>query len=565
MKRAQNRKHNPGFGRNAEQPEQKMDFSITETVGGNAKSKGKGTQPQRVPRILVDKCYVGKLKAHSDIIARKDIYLGNRLFTQPVNERVLITKDCPDLQTALNSFSGQHAQAKLIELPPGVHKGCFRLDRMSSTVSIEGSTLGLRIVGDSRYIAGMTYTHGVPLSYNSLDKGAKGTSPPIGKEGATVELITEKNHLRITTGASNPDFSQLGLTNKDRIILRTEHGELTERVITAVDGNTIAFSGLEISKVTAITFCPNVVFIPDENESEPSFVVANASVTFRGIRFSVPTINGNDFKSRSNILSVIGSSTVNVLGCMFDDLSRRVKTGVSLSVGAVLFSGEIDDIGRESKSSTIYPITVLGCEKTAVKLTSGSTLAECCLTIMGCAGAGCLLKAGARFTPHKLIAIGNGVGIKCYSGSICAPIRDASFIQNGISIASEVGSVITMPASSFAPSNVKVHTVDGQLNNTFGNQLIHPANNAPVALTMNPGMCIGDIRIYAGKEYFLTGFGSEKHTFTLTEGATFIGLGSGNCCRFCGDKDGESIRFLVLDEKVVLVTACNGVEWDSGN
>ena len=207
------RKHNPHFSGNQTPAE----FSVTETVGGAGKSKG---QMKREKKILVEKAYLGTVKCHNDGIFRKNVYIGGTLFTQPHNEKVIIGKDCPDLQSVFNSFAGQHAQARWIQLPPGAHKGCFRIDRGSSTVSIEGSTLGLRIVGDTRYIAGMAFVHGLPLTYRSVDKDSK-LYPLIGNEDAEVELSCEGNKLKITCGSA-PDFTKLGVNSSDLVLIRDE-------------------------------------------------------------------------------------------------------------------------------------------------------------------------------------------------------------------------------------------------------------------------------------------------------------------------------------------------------
>ena len=337
-----------------------------------------------------------------------------------------------------------------------------------------------------------------------------------------------------------------------------------------MNGSVLTLTGLPLNKVTSIVFCPNVTLFPDEGMNEPSFLVANASATFRGIRFCAPIISGNNYRARSSLLTVIGNSTVNVLGCLFDDLSRRVTNGIHVSTGSLVFSSEIDDIGKESRIPTVYPITVVGCNATAVHLGSGATLGESHLSVFGCGGAGCYLRAGSRLVPTKLLAMGNTIGCKCYSASTCAPVKDAAFVANGISIASEVGSLVSMPQSQFAPSNIKVHTSSGQVNAAFKNQLIR--SGTPVCLHLNPALMIEDIPIYRGKEYAVY---SEAvivplldieedippHSIKLNEGCSFTGLGAGSVCIFNGE--GCGLTFTILNDKTVLVTQCHGCSFSS--
>ena len=323
-------------------------------------------------RLTAASAYFDRTKVNSDAFIRRDLYLGHRLFTSPYNERILIGSidaQCPHLQAAINTLSGQHAQAKLISLGPGTYPGHYRLDRLASTVSIDGLTLGLRIIGDNRPLAGMTYVSGCPFLHSSEDSKVK-KGDPIKIES------TDGNKIRIFQGSQQLDFISMGLVKDDTVLIQTANS-LFERVVTEVEKESFSVNGnpLNLSENCSVTFCPNVVFTFENPEQDYLCVIADASVTFKGIRFSSKVVkldhpvdkkeernkeerNKEERKKKTekkegkkeeriegkkgdrqprSVLSVVGSSVVNMMNCLVEDVEFRCHSCVSLSYGAILF------------------------------------------------------------------------------------------------------------------------------------------------------------------------------------------------------------------------------------
>lgn len=527
------------------------DLSITQTTTAPRNRKGPASQNENKDvfegkRVVADKGYFDKLKAHCEVKIKKNLYVGQRIFTAPYDERLQIGQDCPHLQAALNSVAGQHAQAKLIVLPPGVHKGPFRFDRSASTVSIEGFTLGLRVMGDSRNLSGLTYIHGIPCVHTFNDLGS-----------GLVELnLLDSNYLQIK--ATGLDLVKSGLGKDDKIIIRDTQGNLSERNVILVETNTIKFDGVPLTGITSVTFCPNVVLTIDEKSQDPLFVVANASLTFRGIRFTATSP-----KTQRSLIIILGNSVVNAVGCIFDDIDRKIETPVIVSMGSLLLGCEVDEyekyLEKETDArSTKYPITIIGGIANNLKVSTGAAIGESCLTLIGSSGNGCLLKPGSTCVPTHLIVFGNKIGVKSLHGSSLCPAGEAIFTNNGISIVAEVGAIVSMPKSSFAFNDMKTHTNSGPVNATFENQFVK--SESPVALTLDPGSVYSGISIYMGKSYSVYSLDkATKHTITLPYTTKFIGAGSGNIATLEGTKVGEGLQFTIVDPNTVLVTSVQGV------
>lgn len=535
---------------NNQTPASHHDMSITQTTTGPRARKPPGDNKAvfEGKRVVSDKGYFDKLKVHCELSTKKNLYVGQRIFTNPYDERLQIGQDCPHLQAALNSVAGQHAQAKLIIMPPGVHKGPFRFDRSSSTISMEGFTLGLRIVGDTRNLAGLTYVHGNPCFHSFSD---------LGSNTAVVELTClDGNQLCIKVNGL--DLVKSGLGKDDKVILRDTNGNLSERNVISVDTNTFKFDGPALVGVSSVTVCPNVVLTIDEKSQDPLFVVANASLTFRGIRFTASSP-----KMQRSLMILLGNSIVNAVGCLFDDVNRKVNNTVIVSTGSLLFGCEVDEyekfLEKETDArSTKYPITIIGGISNSLKLSTAASIGDSCLTLIGSAGNGCLLKPASVCAPTHLVCIGNQIGIKALHGSSVCPSFDAVFNNNGISMVAEVGSCVSMPKSTFAPSNIRHHVASGPVNATFEQQLIK--SEAVVGLTLDPGNTYGGINIYLGKSYSIYSYDKiAKHTLTLSNTAKFIGRGSGSTATFDGGKVGEGLNFTVLDANTVLVTSASGI------
>jgi hypothetical protein len=336
-----------------------------------------------------------------------------RLFTLPYNEELTVGREIPNLQMVFNSVAGQHSQAKLVHIPPGEYKGRYRLDRQASTVSIEGYVLGLKIVGDDRPHVGAT------LVANEMTLLPFPIDGKYCSEAKGLSFLAADNGLMIKYGGENLDLDQLRVEKGDRILLSVEgsEGEIKtlEMGLTGVEGAVLRV-GSELSqlKIRSLAFCPNVTFIVDDPSPEPIVMVADASVTFKGIRFSSRA--SKQIPLRRSIMTAIGASTVNLPNCLFDDIgnvasiekSPTVNTCILAHYGATILASEIKDPDEGGIKPIFYSISTFG-GVTGVTLAGDSRIIDSHLTSVG---SPILLSQGSSIYGPTIQAVGSTINVR---------------------------------------------------------------------------------------------------------------------------------------------------------
>lgn len=341
--------------------------------------------------------------------AQKELRI-ERLFTMPYNEQLTVGREIPNLQIVFNSVAGQHTQAKLINLPPGEYKGRYRLDRSSSTVSIDGYTLGLRVQGDTRPHVGTVL---VPNEMVILPFPLDGE---YFSEAKGLSFLTADNGLMIKYGEENLDLSKLKIEKGDRVLLSVEGSEnevkTLEMSINGVEGPVLRFnSELGNFKIRALAFCPNVTLFIDDPLTEPLFLIADSSITFRGIRFSSRSTGITPL--RRSIMTIIGSSTVNLVNCLFDDIGHGVSVGkipttntcLLVQYGATVLSTEIQGAEEGGIQPLSYSISTFGGKK-GITLSGRSQIVDAHLLSVG---SPIFLSQGSAIYGPSIQALNSGI------------------------------------------------------------------------------------------------------------------------------------------------------------
>ena len=167
------------------------------------------------------------------------------------------------------------------------------------------SSRGLRIIGDTRPIAAMTYFDGgyCESDINFFDGGYPSGSVPQGYLGtldALVSLSLDPTGTIITVTLSSdtlpviqPDFGMCGVVpGVDQVIVYDNIGSPQEATVTGVNGNRIivgtpvTIDSLDNGKGNALTFCPNVqVGTPPSSDVGAQCYLAGGTAEIVGVWF----------------------------------------------------------------------------------------------------------------------------------------------------------------------------------------------------------------------------------------------------------------------------------------
>lgn len=313
-------------------------------IGQNSKPEPERAETPRVKEAIIE----------------HDVLKTKKLITSLYDEKITIGRDLEhkELASVINMFSGQHMQAKFLQVQPGEYSGRIRIDRISSSVSIEGYSKGLRIVGDRRNIVGHTFINEQKRD-ESLSYAGK------------VAIITKNNTVSISIDDSLIDFLHEGIRPGDKVILmlQGENNSFSslEVIVHQLEDELLYITNdLTSFEIRSVTFSPNVSFFVDDDKMDPILTVVDASVTFKGVRFTSKT-NNSEIK-RLSVVSLIGCSTVNMMNCLIYDTgygSEQQATchnALLVKYGATLMASEMINVSSEDCNweTAYFPITVIG-------------------------------------------------------------------------------------------------------------------------------------------------------------------------------------------------------------
>ncbi len=385
---AKNKDDSIGTGKTSMNKNMKDDFGRTETEEGSKKDAKQ--ELVKAKRVMGDKGYFLKAKVR-DLEVHRNLFIAASMYTSYSMRRCKIGEDFNSLQECIDSCSGQHVQHMLVQVPPGLHNGRIRIDCVSSVLSVDGVTLGLRIVGDNRVLSGLTLTKG-DTCYAPIGSGA-------------ITFIRESiDSISVLAGGHAIDLEKFRLTAGDHILIST--GEIVEKIVARVNKNRIFLKDYSSNiMINSITFSPNCVIAADENTNENLLLVGRSSVTFHGIRFSVPRL-ANKKKYRS-LAVLVDKSTVNFINCMFDDLYLQCKDVLSLMLGSTVTGSEVDDSEAKEAMAALsnYPITLIGGSENVISMTGISSIIDPQLYIIG-PNVGVKMRHNSHFYPDKSVIIG---------------------------------------------------------------------------------------------------------------------------------------------------------------
>jgi hypothetical protein len=183
-----------------------------------------------------------------------------------------------------------------LSIPAGTYHETLFIDTSLSdpTINDPGTDLfflqgrGLRLIGDTRPIAAMTYINGGLVRTSPVFLANLGLNS-LGTLNSVVTLTNSGNTLIVSLATgNNPNFGAAGVVAGDTIIVSDVDGNFQERTVQSVNGNTVTYLGTSVTisgKGAALTFCPNVhvvASIPDAI----CYVVSGA-VEMVGIWFSM--------------------------------------------------------------------------------------------------------------------------------------------------------------------------------------------------------------------------------------------------------------------------------------
>ena len=166
-----------------------------------------------------------------------------------------------------------------LNIPPGLYTETLYIDTSFSTpefndpgTDMSVQSRGLRLVGDTRPIAGFTYMNGGIVECDSSYVNKKDQNF-LGTQFSPVTLSNSGNAITVTltaTGATQPNFTACGIVPGDIIVVTDNTGNFQQRNVISVsafpDTNTINYDGSPVSinglgagtLGAAITFMPNV-------------------------------------------------------------------------------------------------------------------------------------------------------------------------------------------------------------------------------------------------------------------------------------------------------------------
>ncbi len=250
-----------------------------------------------------------------------DVYIkGNLTVDKLVSNRIgktyVVGVDVPTIQAGIDLASSglkPDSASHEVPLPPGAKNVTLSIpagkytetlfidtnfsdptinDRGTDIGSLQGR--GLRLIGDTRPIAGFTYMLAGQLQADSSFCANDGSQNSLGIYGSTITSMTTipagpNNLLTVTTsGSTQPNFADCGIVPGDIIILTDSTGTVYQNTVVSAALNTVTYSGAPVvitDKGAALTFCPNVI-VQNSNAAAICYIVGGAVETV-GIWFQV--------------------------------------------------------------------------------------------------------------------------------------------------------------------------------------------------------------------------------------------------------------------------------------
>ncbi len=338
-----------------------------------------------------------------------------------------------------------------LNIPKGIYNETLFIDIDFSDPTINdpvtGATLqgrGLRLIGDTRPIANMTYMNGGLVETDPsflMNSGANS----LGTLNSVVSLTLSNggNSITVTNNPGpNPNFNACGIIPGDTIIVMDNTGIDYQRTVTSISsaGNTVNFSGGPVmisGNGATLTFCANVNVIG----ALPDAIVwlADGQVEMVGIWFSEnPAItNGYD-------IFIEGTGKLFAQNILLDCRNSLYNFGFQLLTGGQLvgftaegdISGHISVIAGGITANNGNTSVVYG--NWYVMTSPVPTADESCLTASCSSSLATLLSAqvnGAGVNNGFSAAAGSGSQIyvygafNCQAGVQCRPGGRVTFIS----------------------------------------------------------------------------------------------------------------------------------------
>ena len=250
----------------------------------------------------------------------------------------------PGIQPGIDKLDEKVIGDTIIKIPEGEYDENLDLQNFASSrrTDISGEKanyIGLVFVGDTREFCGATYMND---GVNTLVGGSN-----LGNQTGRVVLTQTGNTITVEVNGGNPDFEAAGLQSGDTVIISDNSRQLFERTVNTVSGNTITYSGSQISIAgtdneensnCSITLCPNVVVRNTRTDKSTMVVGNNAAAGFVGIRFKTDTGT-----TPSGVPSILNDGKIVLQGCVMDDLENS-STGFAnqgeIMLKSVLFGSD---------------------------------------------------------------------------------------------------------------------------------------------------------------------------------------------------------------------------------
>ena len=199
---------------------------------------------------------------------------------------------------------------------------------------------GLRLVGDTRPIANMTYMNGGYIE-TDLSFLADSGRNSLGTLNGVVTLTNVGNTITVTSSLSpQPAFDASGVVAGDIIIVGDTDGTFQQRNVVSVSGNAVTYDGspVTISGLGAtLTFCANVQVM----SAVPDAIcfVASGQVEMIGIWFS-----GNPLFATTSVYGLYIEATgfVYMQNLLVDGRNIHAAPGITIADGGQIGGGLAD-------------------------------------------------------------------------------------------------------------------------------------------------------------------------------------------------------------------------------
>jgi len=257
------------------------------------------------------------------------------------------SSEYPTIQSAIDAFSGRHAQQGTIKVAKGQYIENLDLSKLSSSTpsnNLQSLPNGFSIIGDERSFAGTTYLHN---GFNANPFGSSG----MGDNKANVLLTGGANTITVTV-AGPLNFTDMGLEEGDDIRIRDNSGVWHQRKV-AVGGvgtDTITYDGANlgatvggvypIGYASSLVLCPNVEILPASYADGNTINASSACVTFKGLWVNSDPARGASITG-TQLFS--NGGTVYLSNCFFDDSTFSAFVFCVFVTNIASLSGEMID------------------------------------------------------------------------------------------------------------------------------------------------------------------------------------------------------------------------------